>query len=104
MRTPSFLTLLLLITHLCVYGQSDRNSFPEKIDDLILKTRYTEALQLLDEASSENPSILLENKKAEVLIKAGRLGDAERLLEHLETATSSDHDDFLLAITARNKG
>lgn len=104
MRNTSCHTLLVLVIHFSAYGQQNPDSIPQKVDDLILKTRYSEALQLLDKVSRENPSIFLENKKAEVLIRAGRLNDADVLLQDVKRKTSTERDDLLHGITAINTG
>ena len=104
MRNTSCHTFLVLVIHFSTYGQQNPDSIPQKVEDFILKTRYSEALQLLDKVSRENPSIFLENKKAEVLIRAGRLNDASVLLQDVQRKISTERDDLLHGITAINTG
>src|SRR5690349_603172 len=99
-----FLFTLILSVH-CVASFAQKAA---NIDDLILDARYDEALQLIDAdlAKLSNPAqvLLLENKKAETLIRRGRFDDAEKILNSCQQRSSELKDHFIIAITQSNIG
>lgn len=86
---------LLLINIFCflctlLYAQNPA----QKIDELILNSEYDQAITLADQrlaSSSDAERYLLENKKAEALIKTGRLDQAEKILKTLEERNASGY-------------
>lgn len=103
MRNSASLLIFLTIS-ISVYGQQDDEHFRQTIDDLIHNGKYDEALDRLERASSESPSILLDNMKAEALTRSGKLDEAEKLLSDLQTRLSLHPDPFLNAVVQSNAG
>jgi CHAT domain-containing protein/Tfp pilus assembly protein PilF len=76
-----------------------------KIDQLIQSNETEQALALIQNELTKNPSsgltIVLENKKSEILITLGKLTEAETLLLAVK---QKDASEFLQAITLTNLG
>ena len=57
------------------------------IDSLLFDSQFDQALvqveTVLRSTSNQNQRVILENKKAEVLIRAGKFEEAERMLESI---------------------
>ncbi len=77
---------------------------PENIDELILTSRFDEAIDLLDDFSRETPSMLAENKKSEILIRQGKFAEAQRVLAAIQAELLRHPDDFLQGVTDSNLG
>jgi CHAT domain-containing protein/Tfp pilus assembly protein PilF len=92
--------LLLAVGNFC-YSQDQI----KKIDSLLLDSNYELAIAQVDQAliktSNQNQRIILENKKAEALIRAGRFQEAGNLLEQVTVKSTTPHH---LAITQTNTG
>lgn len=74
-------------------------------DSLLLNAEYEKVIALINQKLSPNNPTLsyhLENKKAEALIRQGRLDEAGKLLDDLKKRTQSSL--FLLGITQTNLG
>ncbi len=75
------------------------------IDSLLLDSRYDLAIDLVDKAllktSDQDQRTILENKKAEGLIRAGRFTEAGNLLQVLTLKSTTPHHQ---AITQTNTG
>src|SRR5688572_25522319 len=62
-----------------------------RIDALLLDSRYQEVIQLVDASLSQSKNQLgLQIKKAEALIRLGKLAEAETLLKKLQPTTSQE--------------
>ncbi len=92
------LLLIFLIVHGCLRAQNASN----RIDELISNANYEGALQEV-ESQLANASVsqlqILQNKKAQVQILLGRLGEAETTLKQIVSA-----DAFDQAITLSTTG
>lgn len=90
----------LLVSFSSIFAQ--RDFVLQKIDSLISNANYSTAVLLIDSElknTSENQLALLQNKKAEILIKQGNLGDADLLLRQINST-----DPFIAAVTLSNTG
>lgn len=74
------------------------------VDDLILNSRYQEAVQLLDRQTSQTPSPVWLNKKAEALMRLGELQLAEDILRNTEDQLQRKPDPVAQAMTRTNLG
>jgi CHAT domain-containing protein/uncharacterized protein HemY len=83
--------LLLYISCISIIcGAQQQNEFA-KIDAMLLDSRYQEVIQLVDASLSQSKNKLgLQIKKAEALIRLGKLADAETLLKQLQPSTSQE--------------
>ena len=103
MRKFLLVTLVILVNWIQLAAQKTPG-----IDDLLFDARYTEAIQLIDAdlAKQSKPAqiALLENKKAEALIRLGKFDDAEKLLTATQQRSAQLNDPFLNAITQSNIG
>ncbi len=96
MQRRIFTLLILLLILAKVNAQ-------QKIDSLIAAANYEEALNQLTPSitvSKNTEKVILQNKKAEVLILLGKLDDAELLLNGIKIL----NNPFLLGIISTNKG
>lgn len=96
--------LLFLFVHSLAFGQNDTQRVLDNVDRLILNSQFNEALSLLQQSKGESPSLLLQNKKAEVLIRMGKFGEARDLMEAVTTQATVQSDTYVLAITGTNLG
>lgn len=88
-----------------IYGQQKDSDLTERINNLLLDSRFQETIDLIDtESTSQTTSVILENKKAEALTRLGKLGDAEKILTNIQTKLKTQPNDFLKAITQTNIG
>ena len=75
------------------------------IDSLMFNSQFDQALvkveTILKSASNQDQRVILENKKAEVLIRAGKFEEAERTLESIALRSLPSN---LAAITKANQG
>jgi tetratricopeptide (TPR) repeat protein len=86
-----------------------QNAILDKVDNLIWNTQFKEAINLIDQSLANNPSqeigVKLLNKKADALIRIGKLQEASQLLKKIEDGLSdSKQDQILKAITKSNQG
>jgi CHAT domain-containing protein/uncharacterized protein HemY len=70
------------------------------IDSLLLDAQYEKAIQLIDnhlkKTSSSDSKILLQNKKAETLVRSGNFKDAESLLKELSAGSLTTYQRALV--------
>ena len=97
-------TWLLVTLNLIAFGQGQEADLMRQVDDLLLNSAFTEALALLEKESGHASSILLQNKKAEVLTRNGNLEEAEKLLHTIQQQITAQPDDYLEAVTRSNIG
>jgi CHAT domain-containing protein/Tfp pilus assembly protein PilF len=75
------------------------------IDSLLLDSQFDRAIveveSVLKSTSNQDQRVILENKKAEALIRAGRFEEAERQLENIASKSLSPS---LRAVTQMNQG
>jgi CHAT domain-containing protein/Tfp pilus assembly protein PilF len=98
----TFLSLLLAASNL--FSQSRENELVRAVDQLLLNSRFQEAMELLETSASSPNSLMLENKKAEAQIRLGNFEYAEKQLKAIEAKLEQSPDDFLEAVTATNLG
>lgn len=101
-RKIIFLGLLLIPAFVFAQQSSDLT----KVEALIMDARYEEAIQFIETSigSSNNP-MLLNIKKAEALLKLGKLADGESLLKTIETSlTREKNQSYYAALIATNYG
>lgn len=102
MRFFIFLCLISFVAH----AQKETSSPIDEAEALLLDSKFDEAVKYVDEhlsSSSPDDKVILENKKAEALIRLGKLTDAETLLKGIETPAASSNE-FLVAITGNTTG
>ncbi|WKZ58296.1 MAG: CHAT domain-containing protein [Cyclobacteriaceae bacterium] len=102
----SFLSFSLMLISLLVAGQV-KNDIISQIDALLFDSRYTEAIQKIDQQTNGNvdTQIRLMNKKAEALIGLGKYEDADKLLQEAITkCKDSKNNKVLQAITQSSLG
>jgi CHAT domain-containing protein len=95
--------ILFIIFLLTIETAIAQEKIYAQIDSLIAAPNYDEALAQISKSISSTPASevdLILNKKAEVLILAGKLDEAELLLGQIK----SGNDLFRDGITATNKG
>src|SRR5689334_14752802 len=84
----NFLLALFILSSLWLQAQTTKVSELNQADLFLLDSKYTEAISWVDGELTKlkNPkaSIVLENKKAEALIRLGQLEAANNLLRDLE--------------------
>ncbi len=91
-------------------AQKETTSPIEKADNLLLDSKFDEAIRFIDTQLQMlglpiDQSVILENKKAEALIRLGKLSDAETLLSSIQTKyLTTVKNQFLLAITDNTTG
>ncbi len=88
---------VLLFILLIVSASSLAQSVEKKIDSLIIRAEYDEAIRLIHSLNSK--SDFLQNKEAEALISSGKLAEAETALSKIKS-----DDSFIKAITQNNLG
>lgn len=96
--------LLLTIACFPLRAQRGDDIVLREIDHLLLNSDVDEALALADSAFERSPSLLLENKKAEALMRAGKFDEATSLLQDVRGKLQSNDDSFLNGITLGNLG
>jgi CHAT domain-containing protein/tetratricopeptide (TPR) repeat protein len=100
MKHPLLLAILLSASVSSVIGQE---TIFKKISALEFDADYSNAVILIDAELKKNPgesqAALLQNKKAEVLIKLGNISEADSLLRQINST-----DAFIYAITLSNTG
>ena len=102
------ITILFLSGCFLVQGQQKEIGLTEKIDNLLIDSRFQEAINLIDaqpvQSLKQAAFIELQNKKAEALTRSGRLADAQKVLTDIQSKLTSSPDIFLDAITQTNIG
>jgi CHAT domain-containing protein/Tfp pilus assembly protein PilF len=96
---------LLFLALLCSASALFSQGIETAADELLLNAEYEKLIALVDKtlpAKTSRETAILENKKAEALIRLGKLNEAEPILRrHL----ASDNDsDYLMGITKSNLG
>src|SRR5688572_24469067 len=94
---------LLLIP---AFAFAQQSSDLAKVEALMMDARYQDAIQLIENFinNSSNPA-LLNIKKAEALIKLGKLADGESLLKKIESSLSGEkNQSYYAALIATNYG
>ncbi len=104
MRNLPIAVLLLFGFHTAVHGQAQNADLMQSVDRLLLNSSIQEAIALIESASHQSPSLLLDNKKAEALVRLGNFDEAQKLLESIETKVNVGDDVFLKAVTGSNLG
>ena len=104
MRYFFIFSLLLTVFNTLLYSQDRGDDLVEKVDNLLLNSRFQEAIELIDATSGTSGSLLLENKKAEALTRLGNFEGAEKILVTVEAGFALHPNDFLKAITETNLG
>lgn len=104
MRKLLIVACLLSTLNLSTSGQSREAELMQQVDDLLLNSAFTEALALLEKESGHTSSVLIQNKKAEVLTRNGHLEEAERLLQDIQQQLTTQPDNYLEAVTRSNVG
>ena len=100
-----FVCLLLFLSfHFRLFGQNDARALADKVDHLILNSKFDEALTLLQQTDGESPSLLLQNKKAEVLIRTAKFAEARELIEAITTRAAVQASAYFQAIADANLG
>lgn len=95
-------SILLLVLHLIAYPLLSQDA---PVDKALLDANYSYAIRLADSvlAKTSDPAaiILVQNKKAEALIRLGKFSDAGKLLSDLSTKSTAA---FGKAVTDSNIG
>ncbi len=105
----NFLLGLFLLSSLLLQAQSLKVSDLNQADNLLLDSKYNEAISWIDSELTKikdaKVSVILENKKAEALIRLGELDAASKLLNDLEQSVSTLKESaFLIALIKTNEG
>ncbi|MDQ2656875.1 MAG: CHAT domain-containing protein, partial [Bacteroidota bacterium] len=103
MRGLLLCCLGFLLFGITASGQ-DARDIPDNIDELILTSRFEEAMELLEDFSRERPSMLAEIKKSEILTRQGKFADAQSALAAIQARLLRQPDHFLQGITDTNLG
>src|SRR5688572_1777306 len=102
--------ILLCFLSFAASAQKETASVIEKIDNLLLDSKFDDAVRFIDtqlqaQGLTIDQSVILENKKAEALIRLGNLADAETVLNSIQTKyLTTVKNQFLLAITDNTIG
>jgi CHAT domain-containing protein len=88
--------LVLTVTFVIINLQAQSN-IEKKIDSLMTNASYDQALKLI---RTQNRSIVLSNKEAEILMVQGNLTEAEKVVSEI----NSQGDPFFRAVTESNIG
>jgi CHAT domain-containing protein/Tfp pilus assembly protein PilF len=94
---------IFLFALLAISFQVKSQSIIDSIDELLLNSEYTQVIKVVDQhaPNDEATRVLLQNRKAEALIRLGQLENARDILASLEKNLPSD---FHKAITLTNLG
>lgn len=87
-----------------LFAQEQEKEIIRSVDKDILDAEYTKAMARIENLAEETPSLLLLNKKAELLTRMGNLRDAESILEYIRTAVALNPSPFVHAMTEMNQG
>ena len=98
------LYFLTIASSLSLHGQQPEDNLIGTIDSLLLNSAFQQAIETIEAAYPESTSLLLENKKAEALTRMGKFGEAEKLLEAIQTKSALQDDTFLKAVVQTNQG
>jgi CHAT domain-containing protein/uncharacterized protein HemY len=92
--------LFLILSILCYSGQVLYAQGSKAIDSLLLDAQYEKAIQLIDnqlkKPSSADSKVILQNKKAEALIRTGNFKDAEALLKEVSDGSLNAYQRALV--------
>lgn len=102
----NFFISLFIIVSANTFCQQNDHFLIQRIDNLLLDSRYNEAIRLIDSAFLiQKSNVMLKNKKAEALTRFGKLNDAELILAEIQaTLTIDPEHDFLRSVTQTNVG
>ena len=105
----NFLLALYFLSSILLQAQTTKVSELNQADNLLLDSKYKEAIEWIDFELSKikNPKIavILENKKAEALMRLGELDAATKLLNDLEQRVNTLKESaFLNALIKTNEG
>ncbi len=105
----NFLLLVFLLSSLVLHAQTLKVSSLSEVDILLLDSKYKEAIAWIDneviKIKDPKTKLILENKKAEALIRLGELDAANKLLGNLEQDVKTFHGAvFLEALIKTNLG
>ena len=105
MRSLLFIiSVVLLPSWPALFAQGQEKEIIRSIDKDIIDAEYKKAMARIEALAGETPSLLLLNKKAELLTRMGNLNAAAGLLEEIHTATALNPSPFVSAITEMNLG
>ena len=101
MKKESSISIIFLVIAIACNAQDPLKA----IDSLLFDSQFDQALAqvetVLKSTSNQNQRVVLENKKAEILIRAGKFKEAERQLESIALTSLPSN---LLAVTKANQG
>jgi len=105
----NFLIVLFFLSLISLQAQTTKISGLTQADNLLLDSKYTEAIDWIDKevikTKDAKTSVILQNKKAEALIRLGDFDSAEKFLKDLEEkAVAIKESSFILAIIKSNEG
>ncbi|MEO5600338.1 MAG: CHAT domain-containing tetratricopeptide repeat protein [Cyclobacteriaceae bacterium] len=104
MRYTLFFSLIFSFNAM-PYAQTNAPEVAVTVDNLFLEARFQEAIALLENSPVEvSKSLILQNKKAEALIRLGKLTEAEKILADINLKLLIQPDHFLKAVTETNLG
>jgi CHAT domain-containing protein/Tfp pilus assembly protein PilF len=97
MRTGITVSILLVLC-IFVYAQKAEPEILQEIESLLLDSRFEEAIKKIDQTRTRDYdlNILLANKKAEALIRLGKLEEANPLLRETLARTEGSKNSILL--------
>lgn len=98
------LTLGFILVSFITFAQQDNDL--QKVESLIMDSRYQEAIQYIDNAIAKSKNTTLLNlKKTEALIRLGKLPEAETLLKSVQAKAGQEKNQlFLNALIYMNYG
>jgi CHAT domain-containing protein/uncharacterized protein HemY len=104
MIKKTILILGLIIAPIIIFSQQDKEL--SKVESLIMDARYDEAIQFIDASLNQSKiQTLLNIKKAEALIKSGKLTEGETQLKKLESDILIEkNQNYYSALIATNFG
>ncbi len=95
--------LIILLACSTALAQDD-SALIGSVDELLLRSKFHEAVQLIDQQGKRSASPVLANKKAEALMRLGELQQAEQVLRDVEAQLKRKPDPIADAVTRTNLG
>ncbi len=98
---------VFILTQLTVQAQTGNKNLVNRLDELLLDSRYEEVIKEADQTNNQDAfqDILIRNKKAEALIRLGKFDAADNLLKETVNKISQVKNAGLLTdITQTNIG
>ena len=107
--TTHFLLPAFLLSSLLLHAQTLKVSGLNQADNLLFDSKYNEAIEWIDhevtKTKDSKTKVILENKKAEALIRIGDLDEARKLLSNLgQQVKNFTGATFLEALIKTNEG